>query len=110
MIDNTLRTYTLSWYEHTEIPYLQKRRWWNIFGSDTMEHRKEWVHKKEVVSDPELVNLFLRKTDDIINAQWVKLLFRDKTIYDLQLEEGGTLGTFVRKNAGSGVDYANTLD
>lgn len=99
--DYVLRTYTLSWYEHIETPYLQKRRWWNIFGSDTMEYRKEWEHKKEVVSDPVLVNLFLRKTDDIINAQWVKLLFRDKTIYDLQLEEGGTLGTFVRKNAGS---------
>jgi len=83
-----MKNYTLSWHVQIEVPVLQRRNWWDIFGSDTIIYEREWRFKSYTITNPELIKILLNENEYITNNELFKLLIENKSITNPQLEEG----------------------
>jgi len=89
-----MNPYTFSWQEQIKTPYIQKREWWNIFGSDTIGYTNSWVLKEHTITSPELVEMLICNSGMAI-TELNKLMFMDKTICNLCLTQGAKATEFI---------------
>ena len=96
-----MSSYNLSWHEQIKIPYIQKRKWWQIFCSDTLAYRNSWVLNTHVITEPKLVDLLMHHSGATIR-ELDKLMFTDKTICNLCLTKEPTTTTYISTQHGEG--------
>ena len=82
-----MSSYEFSWREQIKTTYIQKRKWWNIFGLDTLAYKNSWVIKRHTITDPALVELLMSHSG-ISRSELNKLIFTDKTVCNLCLTQG----------------------
>jgi len=90
-----MTTYVFSWQEQIKTPYIQKREWWNIFGSDTISYTNSWVLKEHTITSPELVEMLICNSGMVI-TELNKLIFTDKTICNLCLTQGAPASPYIK--------------
>lgn len=90
-----MTTYVFSWYEEIKTPYIQKRKWWDIFGSDTIAYTKGWASKESIVTSPELIELLINCSGTSV-SELNKLMFMDKTICNLCLTQGAPASPYIK--------------
>lgn len=90
-----MNPYTFSWQEQLKTPYLQKRKWWDIFGSDTLAYTNSWVLKEHTITSPELVEMLICHSGMAI-TELNKLIFTDKTVCDLCLSKGAPASPYIK--------------
>jgi hypothetical protein len=89
-----MNSYEFSWQEQVKTPYMQKRKWWNIFGSDIIVYRNSWVRKEHTITSPELVEILICNSGMTI-TELNKLIFTDKTICNLCLTQGARVTEYI---------------
>jgi hypothetical protein len=96
-----MSSYEFSWYEQIKTPYIQKRKWWNIFGLDDLAYKNSWVVKRHTITDPKLVELLMSHSGISI-SELNKLIFTDKTVSNLCLTEGPRTTPYISTRHGEG--------
>lgn len=90
-----MNPYTFSWQEQLKTPYLKKRKWWDIFGSDTLAYKSSWVRKEHTITSPELVEMLINHSGIKI-TELNKLIFTDKTVCNLCLSKGAPASPYIK--------------
>lgn len=94
-MNEKIERYTLSYYQMVKTPILRRRKWWNIFGRDTLEIRDDWEMKTFYGLSNKAIITELRK-DKTVHSDLNHLLFAGKTIWNPQLEVGSRTSEYVR--------------
>jgi hypothetical protein len=96
-----MNSYEFSWHEQIKTAYIQKRKWWNIFGVDTLAYKNSWVIKRHIITDPKLVDLLMSYSGVPI-SEINKLIFTDRTVSNLCLTQGPRTTTYISTRHGEG--------
>ena len=79
--------YTFSYYIKEQTPYIQKRKWWNLFGSDSLQFKDQWVRKVYTISDKRIADLLIASSGKWFLDDLGKIILGNSEVTQVQLEE-----------------------